>query len=40
MRSVRGQWVPYDDCNIEGPRGVDIDHLVPLAETWDSGASA
>ncbi|MFH9016544.1 HNH endonuclease family protein [Streptomyces sp. NPDC017943] len=35
-----GQWYsPYDDRYIEGPRGVDIDHLVPLAEAWDSGAS-
>jgi hypothetical protein len=35
-----GQWYsPYDDRYIEGSRGVDIDHLVPLAEAWDSGAS-
>jgi hypothetical protein len=36
-----GQWYsPYDDRYITGPRGLDIDHLVPLAEAWDSGASA
>ncbi|MFF7357366.1 HNH endonuclease family protein [Streptomyces filipinensis] len=36
-----GEWYsPYDDRYIEGPRGLDIDHLVPLAEAWDSGASA
>ncbi|UFR07149.1 HNH endonuclease family protein [Streptomyces sp. Go40/10] len=36
-----GLWFsPYDDRSIEGPGGLDIDHLVPLAEAWDSGASA
>ncbi|MEU6814097.1 HNH endonuclease family protein [Streptomyces sp. NPDC046860] len=36
-----GSWFsPYDDCTVDGPRGLDIDHLVPLAEAWDSGASA
>lgn len=35
-----GEWYsPYDDRTIDGPRGLDIDHLVPLAEAWDSGAS-
>ncbi|MET8771426.1 HNH endonuclease family protein [Streptomyces sp. NPDC004658] len=35
-----GAWFsPYDDRFIEGPGGLDIDHLVPLAEAWDSGAS-
>ncbi|MGW3458584.1 HNH endonuclease family protein [Streptomyces olivaceoviridis] len=36
-----GAWFsPYDDRFIQGPSGLDIDHLVPLAEAWDSGASA
>ncbi|MFD8391020.1 HNH endonuclease family protein [Streptomyces sp. NPDC059680] len=36
-----GEWYsPYDDRYIEGPKGLDIDHLVPLAEAWDSGAYA
>ncbi|MCX5000790.1 HNH endonuclease family protein [Streptomyces longwoodensis] len=35
-----GQWYSaYDDRYIQGPTGLDIDHLVPLAEAWDSGAS-
>ncbi|MDQ0988797.1 HNH endonuclease family protein [Streptomyces sp. V3I7] len=35
-----GEWYsPYDDRYVSGPRGLDIDHLVPLAEAWDSGAS-
>uniref|UniRef100_UPI001B343964 HNH endonuclease family protein n=1 Tax=Streptomyces sp. GESEQ-4 TaxID=2812655 RepID=UPI001B343964 len=35
-----GQWYSwYDNQYVEGARGLDIDHLVPLAEAWDSGAS-
>ncbi|MFF5402934.1 hypothetical protein ACFY8K_02180 [Streptomyces misionensis] len=38
---TQGEWYsPYDDRYIAGPRGLDIDHLVPFAEAWDSGASA
>lgn len=36
-----GQWYsPYDNLYISNPGSLDIDHLVPLAEAWDSGASA
>jgi hypothetical protein len=36
-----GTWYsPYDDTYVDGARGLDIDHLVPLAEAWDSGAGA
>ncbi|MFC9431254.1 hypothetical protein [Streptomyces sp. NPDC056987] len=32
-----GRWYSaYDDQYIDGPSGLDIDHLVPLAEAWDS----
>ncbi|MFJ8098717.1 HNH endonuclease family protein [Streptomyces griseofuscus] len=34
-----GQWWSYyDDTPVDGPSGLDIDHMVPLAEAWDSGA--
>ena len=36
---VSGLWYSYyDDEWVEGPSSLDIDHLVPLAEAWDSGA--
>lgn len=36
-----GSWYsPYDDMYFAQARALDIDHLVPLAESWDSGASA
>ncbi|MEW1671568.1 HNH endonuclease family protein [Streptomyces albidoflavus] len=36
-----GTWFSYyDEVTVEGARGLDIDHMVPLAEAWDSGASA
>ncbi|RSN53333.1 HNH endonuclease family protein [Actinomadura sp. WAC 06369] len=36
-----GTWHSYyDDVQVTGSRGLDIDHLVPLAESWDSGAHA
>ena len=31
---------PYDDTFFSAARALDIDHLVPLAEAGDSGASA
>jgi hypothetical protein len=35
-----GSWYsPYDGATWTSPADVDIDHLVPLAEAWDSGAS-
>ena len=36
-----GSWYSaYDDTYITNPRTSDIDHMVPLAEAWDSGAYA
>ncbi|MBI0293273.1 HNH endonuclease [Streptomyces sp. PRKS01-29] len=36
-----GQWHSYyDDTDQTVARALDIDHMVPLAEAWDSGASA
>jgi hypothetical protein len=36
-----GSWYsPYDDQYLDSARKLDVDHLVPLAEAWDSGASA
>lgn len=35
-----GRWHSwYDDQHVEVARALDIDHLVPLAEAWDSDAS-
>lgn len=40
-RLTGGSWYsPYDDTYFTAARGLYIDHLVPLAESWDSGASA
>ncbi|MFH9419028.1 HNH endonuclease family protein [Streptomyces rochei] len=33
-------WSYYDQVWVMSPAGLDIDHMVPLAESWDSGASA
>jgi len=36
-----GTWVsPYDDATWTDPSDVDIDHVVPLADAWRTGASA
>ena len=34
-----GRWFSYyDGVSVNGPVGLDIDHMVALAEAWDSGA--
>ncbi|UPZ27595.1 HNH endonuclease family protein [Streptomyces sp. LRE541] len=34
-----GEWYSYyDGVTLTAPSGLDIDHMVPLAEAWDSGA--
>ncbi|MFD8519395.1 HNH endonuclease family protein [Streptomyces capillispiralis] len=39
--STSGSWYsPYDGATWTAASDVDIDHLVPLAEAWDSGADA
>ncbi|MEU0401617.1 HNH endonuclease family protein [Streptomyces sp. NPDC006197] len=36
-----GRWTSYyDAAEVTDPAKLDIDHMVPLAEAWDSGASA
>ena len=38
---VAGTWRSvYDDRTLDSPTKVDIDHVVPLANAWRSGASA
>ncbi|GHJ98611.1 HNH endonuclease family protein [Streptomyces sp. NPDC003753] len=38
--ATSGSWYsPYDGATWYAASDVDIDHLVPLAEAWDSGAS-
>jgi uncharacterized protein DUF1524 len=39
-RATGGRWIsPYDDTEITDATKVDIDHVVPLAEAWRSGAA-
>ncbi|HEY8478564.1 MAG TPA: HNH endonuclease family protein [Spirillospora sp.] len=38
---VSGTWTsPYDGATWTDPSDLDIDHMVPLAEAWRSGASS
>lgn len=38
---ANGEWYSaYDDTYLTDARASDIDHMVPLAEAWDSGAYA
>lgn len=38
---ISGSWFsPYDAATWTNPADVDIDHMVPLAEAWSSGAWA
>jgi Protein of unknown function (DUF1524) len=35
-----GRWVsPYDNVTVTDPSAVDIDHMVPLANAWRTGAA-
>ncbi|MEU5566927.1 HNH endonuclease family protein [Micromonospora musae] len=39
--ATSGSWYsPYDGATWSNPADVDIDHVVPLAEAWRSGASS
>ncbi|MER6407059.1 HNH endonuclease family protein [Streptomyces viridosporus] len=40
-RLTGGRWFSYYDATwVTSASNLDIDHMVPLAEAWDSGASA
>ena len=40
-RVVAGDWTSrYDDVRTTDPADLEVDHVVALAEAWDSGASA
>lgn len=37
---IQGKWVSvYDGLETEDPAKFDVDHFIPLAEAWDSGAN-
>lgn len=39
--AMDGEWYSvYDDTTVYSSSDLDIDHVVPLAEAWDSGAHA
>ncbi len=39
-RVIEGDWYSfYDGLSFTDPSELDIDHMVPLAEAWDSGAA-
>jgi hypothetical protein len=39
-RATSGKWLsPYDSIEITDATRIDIDHMVPLAEAWRSGAA-
>lgn len=39
--ATRGEWLSaYDGVTVKSPGGLDIDHMVPLKEGWESGADA
>jgi hypothetical protein len=36
---IEGDWLsPYDNVMHSNPSNLDIDHMIPLKEAWDSGA--
>jgi hypothetical protein len=36
---VGGNWIsPYDKTTVTDPAKIDVDHMVPLADAWRSGA--
>ena len=38
---VGGEWLSiYDSVKVTDAKKLDVDHMVPLAEAWDSGAQA
>lgn len=38
---IGGEWLSiYDNAKVVEAGKLDVDHMVPLAEAWDSGASA